>query len=165
MSFKRTFVDWFVVLLILLFLPKDNRLMFDVKPEEWYGEVRIPLKDRTYILGKNASEGSIDLGVSPVSRLAVLQEGRSYGVDLPPNARVLPRSIVIAEVPRGAVSSREYFFNANDYFQPGKLSILTEGDLYTSYLLVTLLLGAAMALGFIIARFGVEKEFELPDTT
>jgi hypothetical protein len=165
MSFKRTFVDWFVVLLILLFLPKDNRLMFDVKPEEWYGEVRITLKDRTYIVAQNASDGGVDLGVSPVTRFVVLQEGRSYGIDLPPNAHVLPRSIVIAEVPRGYVSSREYFVNASDYFQPGKLSILTQGDLYTSYLLVTLLLGAAMALGFVIARFGVEEEFELPDTT
>lgn len=164
MSLSRTIIDWFVVLLILLFLPKDNRLMFDVKPEEWYGEVRIPLANRTYVIAKNASDSSVELGITPTSRLIVLQEGRSYGVELPAGGRALPRSLVLAEVASGAKPT-EYLLDGDDYFHPGRLSILTQADLYNSYLLVALLLGAAMVLGFMIARLGVEEDFELPGTT
>lgn len=161
MSFSRTIVDWFVVLLILLFLPKDNRLMFDVKPEEWFGEVRIPLANRTYVIAKNASDATVELGITATSKVVVLQEGRPYGVELPAGGHALPRSLVLAEVAKGAPTT-EYILGGDDYFHPGRLNILTQADLYNSYLLVALLLGAAMALGFMIARLGVEEEFELP---
>lgn len=158
----KTIRDWFVVLCVLLFLPKDNRLSFDVRPGDWYGEVRIVADDRLLVIGKNSNVERVNLGLRDVSRLVATQEDNTFGVMLGEGAYGLPNSIFVAEASLASNMSRGVAFSDDKYyFRPGHLSILTQADLYTIYLLIAFLLALFLVLGFVIARYGVDDDFEL----
>lgn len=162
---RKTLRDWFVILMLLLFLPEENRLMvFGTKPADWYGELQIPLNGETLIIAKNARDKSVDLGMIDLKEAFALQVGQNHGISVGDIRRGPPESIIVMRVARaGTDTGRRALFSDDYYFEPGPLSVLTEADFYYGYLLVAILIGGFMILGFAIARYGVEENSEAED--
>ncbi len=158
----RALAEWFVILLLLLFLPAENRLiLFDTNPEDWYGEVLIGDDTNTVIVAKNATKSqAVDSKTGPARRAAILQAGQKEGLFLHRLQAVLPESLAVIQVPQGVagLEDRVVFMDDKYYFKPGRLSLMTRSDFYTSYLLIGGLLAGFLALGFAVARYGLEKD-------
>ncbi len=164
---KKTIIDWFVVVALLLILPPDNRVTFDTRPDDWYGEVVIPAGNRLLVVAKNSSAERIDLGLKKVDRIVTLQGRQQEGLEMNGVTYGLPNSILVADADRAANGDRRgrvAFQGEKYYFLPGSLSLMTQSDLYSSYILMGILVALALLLGFLLARYGVEEEFELIDT-
>lgn len=155
----KTIRDWVIILIVLLIVPNANRIVLvDLKPDDWYGELRIPLPDRVLIVAKNSSNKKVQWGLEPLSQAIALQGGSNHGVLLEDTKHALPKSLSVVTAKRKGeqMQNRNLWFDGDRYFKPGKLSILTQSDLYNSYLVGAILLGGFMALGFMIGRVGME---------
>jgi len=164
---RKTIRDWFVIMLLLLFLPKDSRLTFDVRPEDWYGELRIPADEGLVVIGKNSNTERVELGLKGQVKTVSLQADQDKGVVLKDPSHGLPNSILVASagLRENGDPARVAFMDDKYYFHPGKLSIFTQADLYYSYAFMGFIVGLFMLLGFWIARHGIEQDFEITDKT
>lgn len=161
----KTIRDWFAIALVLLFLPEESGLaMLNTRPQDWYAELHIASGSQVTIIAKNSNSSKIALGFDGKARMVALQQGQSEGVAMPKLEYALPESVAIIQTEQSIASARRVvFLNDDHYFQPGKLSIFTPSDLYYVYLLVALLIGAFMLLGFIVARCDSEERDQLED--
>jgi hypothetical protein len=161
----KTIRDWFVIFLILLFLPKDNPIsIFDVRPQDWYGELSMQVNGHLVIIGKNSYSEGVQLGLKGGGEVISLQAGQKEGIRMPDLAQALPESVLViqASQAQNAGPTRTAMLDSKYYFSPGPLSILTQADLYNAYLIIGLLIAGFMFLGFLIARHGVE---DVPEAT
>src|SRR6266498_800370 len=119
---KKTIIDWFVVVALLLILPPDSRLTFDTRPDDWYGELTIPAGNRLFVIGKNSNAERVNLGLKNVGGIVTLQARQQEGLRTVGVTYGLPNSVLIADADRAANSdrrSRVAFQNEKYYFQPG----------------------------------------------
>ena len=162
----KTLRDWFIIFMILLFLPKDNSLTkLDMRPEDWYGELQIPVGTQLFIVAKNSGAEKVDLSLAGKSQIISIQSEREEGALSHDPSNGLPESIMVITAERKPenAGTRTAWLDNKRYFKPGRLSILTQSDLYYGYLLVGFLVGGFMVLGFLIARYGVEEKLEPQD--
>jgi hypothetical protein len=160
---KKTIRDWFIFMCILLFLPKESKLAFDYRPQDWYGELRLPVGDRLVIIGKNSNADSVDLGLTDVTAAIAVQDQQPNGADITGRHQALPNSVVVIDALRAPNddSRRRAYIDGKYYFTPGPLSILTRSDLYNTYLLLAFVVALFMILGFFVGRYG-DEDFVLP---
>lgn len=157
----KTFKEWLVILVFLLILPEENRLiLFDVKPEDWYGEISLASGKDIIVVAKNASKHEVEFNLASVKSVVTLQGSQKYAIDRGPSATGLPESLSIVRAERTphSIDSRHVTLDSKYYFRPGKMSIFTQSDFYYSYLLIAILASGFMILGFLIAKYGVEPD-------
>ena len=132
--------------------------MIDTKPADWYGELLVDTSRGVVVFAKNSSGNEVEWKLKLESEAFVLQDGQTFGAVLQQGAKVPPRSIAVALAKQGSfeVESRPRILWAagEEYFKPGKLSVLTQSDLYSAYLVGSLILVGFTLLGFLIARIG-----------
>ena len=160
---KKTIRDWFIFMCLLLFLPKDSKLAFDYRPQDWYGELRLAVGSRLLIIGKNSNADAVELGLNGVTSATVIQDGQSNAADVTGRGVTLPNSVTVIEALRAANDDtrRRAYIGGKYYFTPGPLSILTRADLYNTYLLLAFVVALFMILGFLVARYA-DEDFVLP---
>ena len=145
-----TLRDLVLVVASLLFLPQESRmLLFELKPEDWYGELRLQTSEEVYILSKNAGEESVILvGKSPSLHVAKHLDSE-ISHDLRNANEIPPESVSLIKLNSAAVSpGRLVKTEAGRFFQPSSLLLSTRADGYLAFILIVILVAVFVALGF-----------------
>jgi hypothetical protein len=160
---KKTIRDWFIFMCLLLFLPKDSKLAFDYRPQDWYGELRLSVGGRLLIIGKNSNADAVELGLNGIATASAIQGQQPNAADVTGRGLALPNSITIIDALRTTndETRRRAYIGGKYYFTPGPLNILTRADLYNTYLLLAFVIALFMVLGFLVARYA-DEDFALP---
>jgi hypothetical protein len=159
---RRVIRDWFFFLLFLVVFPADSRVAAEIKPEDWYGELQIPVANRLVVVGKNSTESVVNLGLKDLKSAYAIQSDRAEGLAYADLSGGLPNGIVVAEAPRWINHSGRWVnIDGKHYFTPGSLVILTKADLYTAYVAAALIAVLFMVLGFVIAQFSTDENVRL----
>jgi hypothetical protein len=156
---RKVIRDWFVFLLILVVFPADSRVASEIKPEDWYGELQIPVANRLVVVGKNSTAAMVNLGLKDVESAYAIQSDRAEGLIYKDLNNGVPNGIIIAEAPRWSNHSGRWVnIDGKHYFTPSALVILTKADLYTAYIAGVLIAVLFMVLGFVIAQFSTDDD-------
>ena len=161
---SRTILEWALAFFLILIFPSENWLILvDSKPEDWYGELVLPVEGETYIVAKNSGAKSVNPRLANADKFISWQTSYGYGVDVSSqgSARILPESLALIRVGRGtAVEERRLAWMGDDvYFKTNRLSIMTRSDFSQSYWIVAGLSAASILLGFLVARL-IEESSE-----
>jgi hypothetical protein len=155
---RKVIRDWFLFLLMLIVFPADSRVAAEIKPEDWYGELQIPVEGKLVVVGKNSTQSLVNLGLKGVTAAYAIQPDRVEGLaHIDPNGG-LPNGIVVAEAPRWSnYANRAVNLDGKHYFSPSALVILTRADLYTAYVAGVFVAILFMVLGFVIAQYSSDE--------
>lgn len=154
---RKVIRDWFIFLLILVAFPSDSRVASEIRPEDWYGELQIPVANHLIVVGKNSTKSMVNLGLKDVKSAYAIQSERPEGLVFNELSRGMPNGIIVAEAPRWLNQSGRWVnIDGKHYFTPSALVILTKADLYTAYVAGVLIAVLFMVLGFVIAQFSAD---------
>lgn len=157
----KTLRDWFLIFFALLVLPEENRIaVFDLEPSDLYGEMIFEGHIESYILAKNSSAKKVELNLGGTGMTMTLQSGQDAARASNVVEDVLPRSVSIirSSVDPTSIRRRQILLGGENYFSPGRLSVMTDADWYYAYLAGGMIIGGAILLGFLIARLGLGDE-------
>lgn len=150
-----TIRDLFLIVVALLFLPYESRLiLFDTKPEDWYGEIRISSGKEVIILAKNSGEKKVVFEV-PVVRRQLFQHFDQEEAQELKEAGVLPfsYSVLLGQADKAQMTNRKVSIDGERLFSPAPLGVATRADYHIGFVLIAVVVGAFSVLAFVIATY------------
>lgn len=156
----KTIRDLFLVVIALLFLPYNNRLlMFDTRPEDWYGELTLAKDGEVFIFAKNSSTEKVSTNLPGKFRRLLQRFDQPDVLEVKDGTEVLPLSyslVVGAHVPAN-ISKRHVNIKGEYFFRPGPLTVSTVADYYTGFALIGVTLVCFVLLTYSVSSYVNEK--------
>lgn len=161
----KTIKDLALIVIALIYLPYDNRfLMFETRPEDWYGELTLVKDGEVFIIAKNSSNNKVSTDMVGKFRRLLQRFDQADVMEVKDGTEVLPLSyslVVGARMPDPA--KHRVNVKGEYFFRPGPLAISTVADNYTAFALISVTLGCFILLTYSISSYINEKNAAFSD--